>query len=393
MSSKSKSNNLPEREDHIIDVASARVYISQDEKYHEAFTKWRNNKSNRYGYRFVHDDREHIYVDGEGYADSRCENAERLSLQRCFGFLGMSMTVYLLFAVFRTLLLTMLYNDTSIRDVSFSERATQTIFPSGEVIAYSGFGIFTLIVMLLLYVFFIHMPVKVALPSSKVDPKFFAYSFAAAISMGVVFHAFDVGIAITTHRMGIDVSFFTLKAIETRFGLAEYILLELILTPMLYEIIFDGCVLQLFRQFGDRFAIIVASFASCCCYHSVSKMMFVFCWSIMLGIITIKSGSIVPAIVIRIVGGAMTLFLNSFWIEGSEPISHVIEIAVCLALLIISIFIIMLMRLKLFRPFRIDPDSTELSSSQKIREVLNSPWAVIWLTAVLLATILSVDLL
>ncbi len=58
-------------DEYLIDVAAEKVYVSQDKAYHDAFTKWRNDKHNRFGYRFVHDSREHTYVDGEGYADSR----------------------------------------------------------------------------------------------------------------------------------------------------------------------------------------------------------------------------------------------------------------------------------------------------------------------------------
>ena len=385
-----RENNIPE--EFRVDVASSHVYQNQDAGYHEAFTRWRNDPGNRYGYRFVRDTREHTYVDGEGYAESRSENAERLSLRRCFGFLGMSMLVYFLLSQMHSLLLKVLFTDASAKHMYFSDRSSRVIFASKELAVSSGFACFSLLLVLILYLVFVHLPVKVALPSARVDPKFFAYSFTVAIMMMVVFHIFDIVLSLALQRLGIDVTFYSFSVADSSQGMACYIGLEMLLQPILLELVFRGCILQLFRQFGDRFAILVSSFAAACCYFDITKMMYVFCWGVILGIITIKSGSIVPAAVIRVVGGALTLSVNTFWVDGMIQNAHLVEVVICLSLMAACSVVLIVMRMRLIRPFRIDPDTTALTVFQKIREVLNSPWSVIWLTLTLLSVIVSVEL-
>ncbi|MBQ1537084.1 MAG: CPBP family intramembrane metalloprotease [Ruminococcus sp.] len=385
------TDNEELREDYVIDVAAERVYGGQDASYHEAFTKWRNNKNNRYGYRFVHDTREHTYVDGGGYSERRSENEERSSLRRCFSFLGMSMFIMFLLAQMQYMLMSMLFDTKAIEWTLISDRGEAPVVTMQQILVNAGFKLFSLVIVLLLYVFFIHLPTKVTFPTSKVSPKFFVYSFNAALIMSVVLHLFDKVITVTSIDLGIEVTFYTLPVTESSSSFIVNIFCNLIAIPVMMEMIFRGCILQLFRQFGDRFAILVSSFAAACCYHDLTKFMYVFCWSVILSIITIKSTSIIPAMLISVTNTAFTLTMNTCFTEERPMFTDLKETAICLGILVVCLTTVFIMRIRMPRPFRVDSDNTALTVAQKSREIINSPWAVIWLTAVLFTMILSVS--
>ncbi len=58
---------MEDEKKYLIDIAKDKTYQNQFDDYHKEFSKWRTKKGNPYGYSFVHDTREHTYVDGEGY--------------------------------------------------------------------------------------------------------------------------------------------------------------------------------------------------------------------------------------------------------------------------------------------------------------------------------------
>ncbi len=379
------------REDYVIDVAAARVYGNESASYHEAFTKWRNNKHNRYGYRFVHDTREHTYVDGEGYAERRSDNEERTSLRMCFSFLGFSMLIMFLLGQMQILLMRMLFGVKSIDWTIISESGTTLPITMQQTLVSSGFRVFSLLVVMLLYVFFIHLPTKVTFPKSSVPPKFFVYSLNAALIMMIVLHLFDKVISITSLDLGIEITYYTLPDTDSFGCLLVSLFCNVIVVPILMEMVFRGCVLQLFRQFGDRFAILVSSFAAACCYHDISKFLYVFCWGVILSIITVKSASIVPAMIVSMINTGFTMTINTILMPEKNMFANLMESVICLSIIIVCLTLMFVMRIMMVRPFTIDSDRTALTVTQKIREVLNSPWSVIWLTVILSTMILSVN--
>ena len=72
----------------LIDVASKSQYQNQSAEYHDAYTKWRMNENNRFGYKFTKDTREHAYAFGEGFEHNNASDAERKTLRDCSSLMG-----------------------------------------------------------------------------------------------------------------------------------------------------------------------------------------------------------------------------------------------------------------------------------------------------------------
>ena len=146
----------------------------------------------------------------------------------------------------------------------------------------------------------------------------------------------------------------------------------------------------MFRQFGDNFAIFISSLAAALVYHDISKVMYVFSLGIVLGIITVRNGSIYPTIFIQLAMTNITMLLNSLAGEVTNLFNRLTELTACFLILAVFFPLMLITRSRLETPFRLRRDNTELSFAQKLRQLLNSAWTVIWLIVMLLATILSV---
>ena len=107
--------------DYMIDVAQDTTYQNQSDEYKESFAKWRSNPQNSFGFQFIHDTREHSYIDGEGFVPHKAEVAERISMLKCCSLLGVCLVVMLLIDVLNYVLVNKYAPDTTGGFVYFSQ--------------------------------------------------------------------------------------------------------------------------------------------------------------------------------------------------------------------------------------------------------------------------------
>lgn len=378
---------------YMVDIASDRTYNNQNAGYRDAFTRWRNDRSNKLGYRFVHDTREHAYVDGGGYVDKQAVTAETKSLHNCLQFLGILMLVYFLFEKCSEMLMRTRYDYVNINHTYYSLRGMSYVVSSEQLYIYCLSRIIMLVLPIIVIMRFVKLPPQVSIPRAKLDRELVFYGFSVALMLFVCFRFFDYLLTYMLQMVKIDVTFYTYIQTDTERAQICYFFCELIVTPILGEILFRGCILQLFRQFGDNFAIFISSLAAALCYHDISKILYVFSLGIALGVFTIRNGSLFPAIVTQLFFTNTTLLLNTLAKEKFLIRNRVAEIGVCLGMLVISFLLVLFMRIHFDNPFKLKRDDTELTFQQKVRQLLNSGCSVIWLLCMLIATILSVEFL
>lgn len=114
-----------------------------------------------------------------------------------------------------------------------------------------------------------------------------------------------------------------------------------ILAPVTEEFIFRGIVLNAFKKYGTWFAIIASSILWAAVHGNLEQSIPVFFIGIFLGILALKSGSVLPTMVIHIINNALSCALGllstafpsySFKIEKG---SDIVLIAIAIVLLII----------------------------------------------------------
>lgn len=379
----------PEKNDFLIDVAAERSYQNQTRAYREAFTEWRNSPKNRFGYRFVHDSREHTYIDGEGFADKQAVTAETRSLHSCLQFLGGIMLMYLVLEVLSILILFMMFDRAHVSWVYFSQRNLNYNVPAEQMLVYCGLRIFSLTAVVTMGNMILKLPRRVVMPHERQKPSLLIYGMCLVIILTLILRLFDYTLSGALSSLKVDSIYYTYFSTSDDLSQCVYFLTELLFMPMLVEIIFRGIILQLFRQFGDGFAILISAIAAACCYHELSKIVFIYILSVALGVFTVKTGSIYPTIALRICTVNLLYLLNSLSLSDNKAAERLTETAIGISIMAVSVFVLHMLRGKYIRPFKLRVDTTELSLRLKLGQMLNSSCTVIWLICSLVAVIVS----
>lgn len=382
---------VSEHESYMIDTARERVYQNQDELYHNIFTQWRNDPQNPYGYRFIHDSREHTYIDGEGFACKLCASEEKRAMHNCLSLLGKIMLVYFALRQIIYLLMKVLFGEVHAASIYFSERASNTTVTSEEIILFCAAQITMLIITVFLCAYNLKLPPKIALPCRHVERHILISCFSVSMLLMVSYRLFDYLLKEIFYRIGIDSTYYAYIQTDTDAAQSFFFLSQMLIVPVLYEIICRGYILQTFRQFGDIFAIIIAALTSALCYCDITHILYVFALGVALGMVTIRCGNVVPSCVIRVTVVNLTCLLNTLSVDNHNMPDRMLELLICLGILLFSTIVLVIMQSKNKSDFRIEADSTELDLNQKLKQILNSTSFMIWVICTLFATILSVN--
>ena len=385
MAEKNKNENT----DYFIDVARDHIYQNQGKEYTEAFTEWRNDEKNPYGYAFIHDSREHIYVDGEGYADEFAVTSEKETLHRCFKVAGIAMLIMIAFQTALSLSMRWIFGSQMDGWIYYSERSALRQYGFEQIAVYCAIKIIAYLSVILFCALKLRLPKKVYLPTEPVSRKKITYAVCVSLIFMVIARIFDYVLVKMFYSANIDMCFYRYVISNSPSGQYFYMATELLIVPILSEIIFRGYFLQLFRQFGDMFAIIFSSILASCCFHDISKLMYMFFFSIILATVTIKTGNIFASMIARIVVVDVTYVLNDFSVGALDYELRFREIIVCIFLLVVCTCIITYLHEYITTP-RTQPDSTEITLTGKLRLVLNSNYMIAWLLLSLFETILAV---
>lgn len=88
--------------------------------------------------------------------------------------------------------------------------------------------------------------------------------------------------------------------------------------PVLEELLYRGVLLQSMRKYNERFAIFLSAAIFGLMHQNYQQFLLGFLIGIPLAVVTIKSGSIIPAIFTHIIVNTSGMFFNC-WIQYSDP--------------------------------------------------------------------------
>ena len=149
----------------------------------------------------------------------------------------------------------------------------------------------------------------------KVFAMIFAINMATSFIMNLINLIFEsTGVKIP------DVDFsFSKNNIDT---LIIMFLATVVAAPLIEEIIFRGILLKRLSPYGVWFATIITSFLFALLHGNIMQGVGAFCIGIILSIVTIKSGSILPAIILHAMNNFVP-FLTSVLMNESEIIAGI----------------------------------------------------------------------
>lgn len=377
--------------DYILDVTKTSSYQNQTEEYYQEYGKWRSKEKNPFGYSYVKDVREHTYVDGKGFVSDGPDKAERKSLIACFNFIGLLLIISQIFSFLENIIISKLTN-VSLYSTDFFQDATSIENVSFSVVAVSSvINVLKLAVPAGLFFLITKFPKKVAFPKPKKPDYKMSISGVSFILMATMLcRAANITLNLFTEKFGINFS--NVDFIDTMDlkSIILYCFCEYFLVGILTEILFRGIILQFFRQFGDLFAIIISCIANVVFCADISQLGAVALTSVVLALFTIRTGSILTPIFMRLASRIVEMIATI----GASTVSGDVKILVesALALAIISFALVAYSRIisSQMINFNVSDSYTHLSMKEKFVLMISSGPVVVWLVVALVSIIFSV---
>lgn len=379
-----------EKKDYVIDVVKERSYQNQSGEYNRVYSKWRADEKNQYAYRFVHDVRENSYVAGEGFLDKRADTAESVALYKCLGLLGVVMLVILgldVLLFFISSQISQYFTAAAVYRSNIYD--VQSEISIGEMMIFYVINIIKYVIAFIILKVFTKIPMKVALPRQHCDWRLLVNSICLMMMIMIIGRIGGYLLSNLLKLIHID-SVYTYMFIGGNFQ--ETIIsmfFTVIVFPVLCEMLFRGIILQLFRQFGDSFAILISSVVCAFTYYDFGYILYALFCSVVLGIFTIRTGSVKVSILMHIIASAGQCLFTLLEISEGEYV-RIYQILLCVIIIAIALTsYIRITRTGSFS-FNIGGTKSEMVFSKKIKAIITTGSMVVWVIGVAIMVIAEV---
>ncbi|MBR4622151.1 MAG: CPBP family intramembrane metalloprotease [Ruminococcus sp.] len=377
---------------YIIDVAKRHKYYNQSREYQKKYQQWRTAKNNPYGYNFVRDSREHAYVDGEGFIDNTGIDEEKNVLLNCFRLLGVAMLIMAAVCVVKIIVMKILFGYDN------GGRMYYSMVDSKSALSIQAAYTLTILNLLeyFLPLFFLnattHLPLKVAIPIKRTKMSVLLSVVLVMMLLLAVGRLVNMFMSVALSKLSIDSLYYDYIVVDDPATMLVCGLLQHVVLSVLIEIFYRGYLLQLFRQFGDMFAVLLTSVVSVWMLQDLTQIGYLFIVSFFTGLVTVRTGSIFPACIMRVSARLIAFAITLVHFGVSDAYGEVFELVIMIAVFFGSVFYYKRMGRKSFR-LAIGKDSTDMTLRAKFRMMILS--APVWcgFLAMLVLCILTVRIL
>lgn len=376
-------------DEFLIDVVKEHKYQNQNKEYCQSFFEWRKREKNKYGYKFVHDKREHTYVDGQGYIEKKPGEAEKKTLLKCCSILSLVMILYFALDLFSGFAINYIdkYYSANIADVPTSDVFETTC--ASVVLAKSFLNVISLVIPIIVFMAVLKLPKSVMLPKSESNRKYSAIGVILSLVIMIVGRASRYFISGILTFVNIKFDPFDFVYTDNLLVMTIFFVVQCFAVPILMEILFRGIVMQTFRQFGDFFAIIIAAFATCLCYSDITEKGYYFVLAFVIGMFTMKTGSISTAFLLNCSAQLVSHLINYFMIDMTYFAGMVYQLVVCMVVLIGMVIVYTRLLDDGDWSFNIDRDNGYLSTREKVKVTFTSNMILLLLIASVITTFVS----
>lgn len=380
-----------EKEAYILNVAKSSSYQNQSEEYYEAFSKWRAKKNNHFGYDYVKDVRENTYVDGKGYVSTGPENAEKNALINCVRLISFMLIAAFSLNFVNYFIVAKLKGIKLYSPVFFAYQTSIEEVPFDVVLTTCALSVLKLLIPVVIFFMFTKMPLSVTFPKAAKKNRLVTVAGISFMMFASIFgRVNDSVLDFAFGKIGIAFSNFSYLNPTDLKSHIVYIVCECLVISVLTEILFRGVILQFFRQFGDLFALIAATIASGLFSGDITSICADTITALIIGIFTLRSGSIFTAFAMRISERLVTYLFIIMASYGNDSKAVLIEslvmlVIICFALIAYSLVI----KTKDF-DFNIKDSYTHLTLKNKCLHLISARESILFLVIVLITLILSI---
>lgn len=361
----------------------------QDKAYNEMFKAWRRQRRDSVGFYYVSKPNELTYLDGYGFVTDYPEAAERNALRKVMNVIGVTMMILgiidLLYKYAVPNLLAAFGADI------YFDKYTKTFY-GNEWLILAIDTFFSVIKRLipLLYVYKkMQMPIKVMIPTRITNRTLFRYAVPVMLFAAGCCTAASGVYERILHFVGIEKDkLFDIP--DSKAVLVLYLIVHIILIPIISEIHTRGALLQLLRQFGDGFAIVITALLTSLITYNLSTFCFVFVSSLVIGYFTVRTGSVITAILMRITMAAVSYGVFMIDEFASEENGGLIVMTVMFVILGVGLVSFIKLLIEHSNSFSLNFKGRYLSFTDKCGIIASSIPVVIGLTIIIIHTILNI---
>ncbi len=358
----------------------------QDKEYNESYKKWRRENKDSIGFFYVEKPNCITYSDDIGFVDDSPEIQEERTLRRAVSVLGRVLVLRsALDIVFKYLIPPFLEHIGADIRYDFFDK---TLYGDPDFIAVLTFilNIISMVLPVGLLMGQLHMPVKVMLPMKITNKPMFRASIPIMLLICGVCSAMSMIYEHMLSSVNIDTSR-TLYFPDTPGGMVFIVLSEVIIVPTISELCTRGVILQFTRQFGDGTALIITGIITATLCNDITKFCFLFIAAIAIGYFTIRTGSVLTAVVMRVTMQffAYTLYYFDYLRDDDMMLMAMIFISVA-----IGFFFTILFLYRHSDCFGMKINSRYMTYDKKLLAFFTSAPIIIWLTAGFIITLMNI---
>ncbi|MGN1102796.1 MAG: lysostaphin resistance A-like protein, partial [Huintestinicola sp.] len=238
----------------------------------------------------------------------------------------------------------------------------------------------------------LNVPIKVMFPTKIMNKQLFAAAVPVMLMVAALGSLVEGVFEIALRELNIsNVSWVQLP--KDKGALVYYIIVGVIIAPCCSELFSRGLVMQLMRQFGDGTAVVFSAFITAAACFNLERFCYSFLISLVAGYFTIRTGSVITAVIMRVTASAFAhglYILDEYFDERYEGM--VIMLCI-LAALLIGIGVLAAFMIKHSDKLGMPLLTRYMTFSQKVTAMFTNVNMVIWLSTVIIMTLFNIRIL
>ena len=158
-----------------------------------------------------------------------------------------------------------------------------------------------------------------------------------------------------------------------------YGIVIVIIPPLVEEMLFRGMILQSLRRYGDGFAVVASAFLFGFYHANFAQSVFAIICGLAMGFVVIRTGSLLPSILIHMVNNSVSLGLEMVQRYQGEAAAASLNSIVMGALLILGIVSAFFLAVRYKGFFRAGPSDPTFRFSSKMGALFTNPGGIVML--------------
>lgn len=359
----------------------------QDKEYNESYKRWRLKNKDSLGFFFAENPNRLTYQDNVGFINDYPEVQEEKTMRRVIAVLGIVLIFRSFFDIFSAYILPNLLQDLGM-NIHY-DFFTGKLYGDDTLVLTVKF-ISEMLSMLLsigILIRLIRMPFRIMLPLKVTNTPMFRASVPVMLLvcgvcsiMSTVYEQILSLAKISTER--------SMLFPESVPDFIYMVITQILIIPAVSELCSRGVILQFTRQFGDGAALLITSFITAALYRDITQFCFAFIAAVSIGYFTIRTGSVITAVIMRI---TMNLYVYILYFLDYKLDSDMLVMLFIFSNIIIGIIFTIYFLYNHSDCFGMKLSSRYMSFGKKMLAFFTSTPIIIWLTTVFIVTIFNIN--